>query len=135
MATSWSRMWVASKRLKGRHYGDIQPEIPTRPWFFKFRKANKTTTSTICRLRLGHACTPVHLNKIRIRDHSLCECGLDEGNVEHILFSCPRLRLSLYDIAPPEIPRPFSSKLLLSLVFSPFIRLLCKFISMNKIKL
>lgn len=132
---SWSNMWLTSRSLKGKHFGDIQPGIPSKPWFFKFRKADKTTTSTICRLRLGHACTPVHLAKIRVRDHSLCECGLDEGNLDHLLFSCPRLRLSLYDVCPPEIPRPFSSKLLLSLVFSPFISLLCKFIYVNKIKL
>lgn len=135
LTVSWSRMWLTSRNLKGKHYADIQPEIPSRPWFFKYRKANKTTISTICRLRIGHVCTPVFLAKIRVRDHSLCECGLVEGDVEHILFSCPRLRLSLYDVSPSEIPRPFSSKHLLSLVFTPFISILCKFITVNKIKL
>lgn len=133
---SWTKEWNTSKTKKGKHYADIQPEIPSIPWFFKFRKANKSTTSTICRLRLGHACTPVFLAKLRIRDHSMCECGLDEGNVNHIFFNCPKLRQSLYDILPLEFPRPFSFKCILSQTFSPLINyILCKFIHINKIKL
>lgn len=133
---SWTTVWNISKNFKGKHYADIQPDIPSSPWFFKFRKANKATTSTICRLRLGHACTPVFLAKLRIKDHSMCECGLDEGNVNHIFFNCPKLRRSLYDILPPEFPRPLSFKCLLSLIFTPNINfILCKFIHINKIKL
>lgn len=135
LATSWSRMWSTSRILKGKHYGDIQPDIPSKPWFFKFRKANKTTTSVICRLRLGHTCSPVFLAKIRVRDHSLCECGLDEGDVDHLLFTCPLLNQSLHDIVPLDVPRPLSSKTILSLVFSPFIVKLSKFITVNNIKL
>lgn len=133
---SWSKAWESSKKQKGKYYGDIQPEIPQKPWFFKFNKANKSTTSTICRLRLGHTCTPVHLAKLRIRDHSMCECGLDEGNVDHIFFECVKIRSSLYDILPPSILRPTSLKCLLSLTFSPVVNyLLCKFISTNNIRL
>lgn len=55
-------IWAA---IRGSH---VQPEIPSKPWFSRFRKADKITASTICRLRLDHACTPVHLAKIRIRD-------------------------------------------------------------------
>ncbi|RVE51317.1 hypothetical protein evm_003997 [Chilo suppressalis] len=43
---------------------------------------------TIRRLRLGHVNTPVFLAKLRIRDNSLCECGLEDGTVEHIFFRC-----------------------------------------------
>lgn len=135
LATSWSRMWHVSKLLKGKHYGDLQPEIPLRPWFFKFKKASKTSTSILCRLRLGHICSPVFLAKIRVRNQSLCECGLDDGNVEHLLFSCPRLTVSLHDVMPPEIPRPMSSKTLLQLVFTPYVSKLCRFIAVNNIKL
>lgn len=133
---SWLDVWNSSKLIKGKYYSDIQPDIPRSPWFFKFRKANKVTTSTLCRLRLGFACTPVFLAKLRIKDHSMCECGLDEGNVDHIFFSCINLRRSLYDILPVDIPRPISFKCLLSFTFSPLINyILCKFINMNKIKL
>lgn len=133
---SWSKYWESSKVLKGKYYGDIQPFLPKIPWFFKFRKFSKVTTSTVCRLRLGHACTPVHLAKLRIRDSSLCECGLDEGDYDHIFFSCPNLKYSLYDILPQKISRPISFKSLLSLTFSSLINcILCNYISRNKIKL
>lgn len=133
--TTWDKHWQKSKCIKGKFYGQLQISIPTKPWFFKFKKVKKVTTSTICRLRLGHSCTPVFLNKIRVRDHSLCECGLDEGTTEHIFFECIRLRFSLYDVLPPEIPRPTNFSFLLSLAFTPFLNILCKFIQINKIKL
>lgn len=81
-----------------------------------------------CRLRLGHTCSPVHLAKIRVRDHSLCECGLDEGTVSHILFNCPKLLHPIYDILPCEIPRPIDVECLLMFLFSPFCAFLCKYI-------
>lgn len=133
--SSWSKEWLTSKTLKGKFYGDIQPAIPHKPWFFIHQLADKSTTSTICRLRLNHSCNPVFLAKLRIRDNSLCECGFDEGNVDHLFFCCPKMRFSLYDILPPNIPRPTSVKCLLSLVFSRFIKILCKYIKINKIKL
>lgn len=133
---SWSDYWASSKKVKGKYYGEIQPDIPHVPWFFIFRGANKTTTSIICRLRLGHSCTPVHLAKLRIRDHSRCECDQDEGDVDHIFFNCSKLRHSLYDILPSKVARPLSFKSLLSLIFTPLVNFyLCKFISNNKIKL
>lgn len=129
------KYWESSQKHKGKYYGDIQPDIPKIPWFFKYRTANKRTTSSICRLRLGHACTPVHLAKLRIRDNSICECGLDEGDVNHIFFECPKLQYSLYDILPPSIPRPISFKCILSLSFFPLIfNILCKFICTNNMK-
>ncbi|XP_052743260.1 uncharacterized protein LOC128199149 [Bicyclus anynana] len=61
----WSRRW--NELTKGKHYRNIQPDIPCKPWFFKFKHiSNKRTTSVLCRLRLGHVCTPVFLNKIRV---------------------------------------------------------------------
>ncbi|XP_050670808.1 uncharacterized protein LOC126969434 [Leptidea sinapis] len=132
---NWSSIWQVSKNSKGKFYGDLQPVIPQKPWFSKFKIPNKSVISTICRLRFNHACTPVFLAKIRIRDNSLCECGLDEGNVDHLFFNCPLTQPSLYNFIPPEIPRPTSFKCLLSLVFTPFVYILCKYIKINKIKL
>ncbi|CAH2107346.1 unnamed protein product [Euphydryas editha] len=65
MDKSWNLLWSASKLVKGKFYSNIQPDIPRRPWFFFHRHASRWVTSSICRLRLGHACTPVHLAKIR----------------------------------------------------------------------
>lgn len=132
---SWNAHWQRSKTIKGKFYGQIQQTIPAKPWFFKFKKLNKQTTSTICRLRLGFACTPVFLSKIRVRDHSLCECGLDEGTTDHIFFDCTRCRFSLYDMIPDDLPRPTNFSNLLPLVFSPFVYILSKYIKINNIKL
>lgn len=135
LRVNWDSLWQNSRLIKGKFYGQLQPSIPTKPWFFKFKKNSKIASSTICRLRLGHSCTPVFLAKIHIRDHSLCECGLDEGTTDHIFFECSRLRCSLYDMLPPEIPRPSNFSSLLPFVFTPFVNILCKFILTNKIKL
>lgn len=132
---SWTSSWVESSSVKGRQYSVIQPNIPRRPWFFLHRHADRWVTSTICRLRLGHSCTPVHLAKIRVRDHSLCECGLDEGSASHIFFNCPKLPYPIYDVLPPEIPRPVNISCLLMLVFSPHCSFLCRYIKRNRIKL
>lgn len=131
----WSNIWNRTRMIKGRHFGLIQPTIPSKPWFFKFKNAEKWVTSTVIRLRLGHVCSPVFLAKIRVRDHSLCECGLDDGTLNHIFFSCPKLNSSLYDKLNSDIARPTDINSLLSLVFTPFIYMLCNFIKTNNIRL
>ncbi|CAG9133023.1 unnamed protein product [Plutella xylostella] len=85
---SWNVSWDTSRNIKGKFYSRIQPHIPKKPWFFRAKQLDKTTTSTICRLRLGHACTPVHLARIRVRDSSVCDCGASEGTVDHLFFEC-----------------------------------------------
>lgn len=132
---SWKKEWDISIISKAKHYASIQLEIPSKPWFFKQKHLSKMITSTICRLRLGHACTPVFLAKIRIRDSSICECGLDEGSSDHIFFSCSNLKFSLYDFLPPDIPRPTNLSLLLSYVNTPFVNIIARFIISNNIKL
>lgn len=135
MLDSWNNLWQKSRQIKGKYYGNIQPLIPPRPWFFKYRCFDKLTTSVIIRLRLGHVCTPVFLAKIKVRDHSLCECGLDDGTLEHIFFSCPKITVSIFDLLPADCPRPINIPFLLTLVHSPMIKVLGKFISINNIKL
>jgi hypothetical protein len=132
---AWQHRWDASRVNTGRYYGNIQPQIRYKPWFFKFRNAPKWVTSTICRLRLGHNCTPVFLAKIRVRDSSLCECGLDEGSLDHIFFNCPRFSYSLYDVLPKDVPRPIHFHSLLALMDSPLIAILIKYIQVHNIRL
>ncbi|KAI8440895.1 hypothetical protein MSG28_009195 [Choristoneura fumiferana] len=115
LRVSWQNMWNLSRHQKGRHYGNIQPLIPRKPWFYHFRSASKWVTSTICRLRLGHVCTPVFLSKIRVRDNSLCECGLDEV-LQNSLGTIP-LRTGCIIIAAVEIFQ--ASVGIPSLIFSP----------------
>ncbi|RVE49151.1 hypothetical protein evm_006158 [Chilo suppressalis] len=112
---SWERNWENTKNSAGKHYFDIQPTIPIKPWYSKQKNAPKQIVSVLCRLRLGHSCTPVHLKKIKVRDSSLCECGIDEGTAEHLLFDCPKLRYSLYDVLPHDVPRPLNAKNILQL--------------------
>lgn len=131
----WSEDWHRSRLEKGKFYGSLQPYIPTKPWFSLFRNGNKSSTSTVIRLRLGHNCSPPFLAKIRIRDHSLCECGLDEGTIDHIFFNCPRFFISLYDILPPTIPRPINMAYILSSLHAPLINILLRYIDRFKIKL
>ncbi|CAH2097448.1 unnamed protein product [Euphydryas editha] len=132
---SWDRLWQSSRLVTGKYYGNIQPSIPIRPWFFKYSDLGKIATSIIIRIRLGFSCTPVFLAKLRIRDSSLCECGLEEGSLNHLFFNCPKLTVSLYDMLPKNIPRPVNVCFLLTLVPTSFCVVLAKFIKINDIKL
>lgn len=132
---AWNSDWQTSKLHTGKYYGSIQTSIRPKPWFFRFRRGSKRVTSIICRLRLGHACTPVFLNKIHVRDHSICECGLEEGSPDHIFFNCHKYSVSLYDILPNFIPRPINFKSLLSYIDSPFTQILSQYIDYFDIKL
>ncbi|CAG4982302.1 unnamed protein product [Colias eurytheme] len=131
---SWKDFWSMSSRSKGKFYRSIQNDIPPKPWFFKYKDIPKGVTSTICRIRLGHASTPVHLAKIRVRDNSICECGIDEADLDHIFFNCTK-NSSLYDNLPPTVPRPTNMQSLLSLISTRFVYVISKFIISNKIKL
>lgn len=137
LASNWRLLYERSLLIKGRHYGDIQPSIPLKPWFFRFRHANKQTTSVICRLRLGHTCTPSRLYRWGIAESPLCTCGLEEGTAEHILLNCPKRTSSLYNILPPCIPKPTNLKTLLLHASSnkKIFNLLIKYVSKEKIKL
>jgi hypothetical protein len=130
----WSIRWEKSKETKGKYYAAIQPDIPNRPWFSRYRVEDKHTTSVICRLRLGHSCTPLHLHKIKIRTSPVCDCGTEEGTVDHIFFNCPLQPVSLYDILPSKIPKPTNMKSLLLITNLAFLKLLSKYVSVYKIK-
>lgn len=132
---SWNSDWQTTRLHTGQYYGSIQPKILSKPWFFKYRKGTKRATSVICRLRLGHVCTPVFLNKIHIRDHSICECGLDEGSPDHIFFNCHRYSTSLYDVLPSFIPRPINMHSLLSFIDTPLVQVLSQYIDHFNINL
>ncbi|XP_048004368.1 uncharacterized protein LOC125240518 [Leguminivora glycinivorella] len=89
----WNEEWKITSQSSGSRYHSIQPNILVRPWFFRFHKFSKVITSSIIRLRLGHNSCPAWLAKIHILDHSICECGLEEGTIDHIFFNCPNIQL------------------------------------------
>ncbi|CAH2218471.1 jg22447, partial [Pararge aegeria aegeria] len=135
--SGWQRHYDRSKLIKGRYYSDIQPSIPTKPWFFRYRLVDKQTTSVICRLRIGHTCTPSRLHRWGIIQSPICVCGLEEGTEDHILFNCPNRSVSLYNILPSCVPKPIDLKslLFLSSINKKVLNSLIKFIHSQKIKL
>lgn len=87
---SWGQLW-SGQSLKGKFYRTIQPSIPVKPWFSKYKLSKKISTIFI-RMRLGHVCTPAHLARLGIVQSPECECGAEVGDLNHFIFACP-----LYD--------------------------------------
>lgn len=133
---SWNAFWKGSSRLKGTHLYNIQPDITFKPWFSKTRTP-KQVTSTISRMRIGHCSSPVHLRKLRIRDSSICECGLEEGTLSHLMFSCPRyFSPSLYELLSKyKAPLPANLFSILSLKNKKSTSALTNFLTTHDIKL
>lgn len=137
LTNSWNSQWNRSSRTKGAYFSAIQPCIPSKPWFFKVKTLSKKTTSIICRLRIGHNCLPVHLAKLRIKDSSLCECGLEDGDIEHTFFACPNYcKNPIYSsLIKINIPLPVNMKYLLSFPHPKIISILSEFVKINDINL
>lgn len=135
---SWAKSWEENKTLKSYRYAKVQPTVPVKPWFFKTR-FSKRVTSILCRMRLGHCLTRVFLHKIRIRDSSICECGLDDEDLNHILFSCPLLDHSFIfnSIYELKLTLPFDAFSILFLANNrcEVLRAIANFIEVNNIKL
>lgn len=134
LVSNWNDEW----NCFSYKFCKIQPNIPSCPWFFNFKEFDKRSTSVLIRLRLGHSCSPVQLYKFRLRDSPLCDCGLEEGSIDHIFFNCP-----LNDKCPPlysvivsyNISLPVNMSYLLSFPSSDIICILALFIYKNDIKL
>nr|XP_049700546.1 uncharacterized protein LOC126055428 [Helicoverpa armigera] len=135
--TSWQEWWNISSKKKGSSYYAIQPVVKPKPWFSRFKKYPKQVISVLCRIRIGHCCTPVFLRKIRVQDSSLCECGLDEGTLDHIFFNCPNnSSFDLYGrLQKLKIPLPINFRSLLSHSCPELLQLLLMSIHRNNIKL
>ncbi|XP_059061881.1 uncharacterized protein LOC131854757 [Achroia grisella] len=73
---AWNETWPISCQTKARHYFNIQPKIPVKPWFYCVKLSKRATTSLI-RMRLGHMSSPSHLAKLKIVDTNVCDCGID----------------------------------------------------------
>ena len=86
VVSDWQRVWEISSRITGAGYFRIQPAIPSKPWFSKF-VFTKRETSVVSRMRIGHCCTPVHLARLRLRDSPVCDCGLGDGDLNHLIFA------------------------------------------------
>lgn len=133
----WSKRWTLSSRRTGSNYAKYQPIIPSKPWFFKFNNYNRKLCSMVSRMRFGHCCTGTHLHKLRIKDSSICECGMDESNLNHIFFSCRNFdHTSFFDsLVHYKFQFPIHIDNLLYNIDPPSIASLSSFISVNNIKL
>lgn len=131
---SWRDLW--SNPSKGKHFKNLQPNIPSRPWFSKVI-LDKCTSSIISRLRFGHCCCPAHLARLSILDNSACECGLGLGDIDHILFTCSKYQsVSLYDILISlKAPLPVNTSCILSLSNKLYIKSLCTYLKHHNIRL
>ncbi|CAK1580392.1 unnamed protein product [Parnassius mnemosyne] len=134
----WSNHWDKTKTTKGCQYAKIQPSIPSKPWFYKLT-LNKKHTSMLCRMRLGHCCNSVHLARLHIKNTSICECGLDIGDLNHIFFSCPLYdHTSLFNtLVKLKIPLPteIRSLLIYSKKSKNVFNCLMEYLDLNNIKL
>lgn len=136
LLNSWTHIWRSSRQTKGRYYSTIQVDIPPKPWFSNLT-FGKAITSTLIRMRLGHACIPLHLARLNLLPSDICECGNDVGDFNHIFFACPRNDRSAFisSLLSIKIPFPTSISILLSNINIDVYRILASFIFHNNIKL
>ncbi|KAL0803382.1 hypothetical protein ABMA28_017394 [Loxostege sticticalis] len=133
---SWNEDWNRSGQIKGKFYKNIQHDIPIKPWFFRTR-LDKRATSSIIRMRLGHACVPAHLARLHIVDNDMCECGEEVGDINHILFSCQKYDRSFFisSLISLRIPFPTCIKCLLYDNDYDVYKCISLFLSKNDIKI
>ncbi|CAF4846742.1 unnamed protein product [Pieris macdunnoughi] len=136
LLNSWTNIWRSSSQTKGRYYSTIQEDIPSKPWFSNLT-LGKAITSTLIRMRVGHACIPLHLARLNILPNDICECGNDVGDFNHIFFACTRHDRSAFisSLLSIKIPFPTSISVLLSNINMDVYRILASFIFHNNIKL
>lgn len=89
----WKDTWKKDQEEKGKWYGAVQQDLPTKPWYYKpkYRYATRDFICTINRLRFGHHKTPAHLSRLRIiNEQSTCPfCNADDTpDIEHMIFNC-----------------------------------------------
>ncbi|XP_045783590.1 uncharacterized protein LOC123879731 [Maniola jurtina] len=131
---AWDGVWSNDGSV-GKHYRKIQTSIPRKPWFSQL-VFSKTVTSILCRMRLGHVCTPAHLHRMKIVPDPHCSCG-EYGDLNHVFFAC-----TLYDrtdfLANLEsLHIPFPTSILCLLYTNSFnvYKVLSLFIEHNDIKI
>ena len=84
----WENDWNKYVRSSNNQYIKIHPTLPSTPQFYP---KSKFFSSIKFRLKVEHACTPAHLNRIGIYSSSFCDCdNTTIGNINHILFQCPK---------------------------------------------
>ena len=137
VTSDWQKIWERSSQITGARYFQVQPSIPPKPWFSK-TVFTRRETSVVSRMRLGHCCSPVHLARLHIRDSSICECGLGEGDLNHLIFACPlnnKFPLFVSKLLTHQIQLPINISTLLAIANKAILRSIIQFIKKNDIQI
>ena len=71
--------------------------MPNQDPIHRLHRAEQTA---IFRLRTGHCGFKAHLKRIGVAESALCDCGVADQTVEHVLNTCPNLTLLRNQIWP-----------------------------------
>lgn len=120
---------------KGQFYKDIQPILPTIPWFS--REINYNFIQTISRLRSNHALYPAHMFRIQMKVSPLCEICEEVGDMQHIALECvlnwDKIEIFIENLVNSKVELPTNWKHLLALnrinvykIIFQHVKLLCR---------
>lgn len=116
--------------VKGKDYYSIQ-EYPLKNEWFENDQSRKYIT-TLIRMRTNHCQTPFHLNKIKLRNNNICDCGEEVGDLNHVIFQCKKydaeIRSFLNDILKYTQTLPIDIKFIIIKPTSEISELLYKHI-------
>jgi hypothetical protein len=85
MLKNWQKRWEQVNL--GRYNFSINPHVDLRLWFLGLNLERKMITS-ISRLILNHNRINSHLNRIKIVETAIWNCGDSNESVDHILWRC-----------------------------------------------
>ncbi|XP_026471724.1 uncharacterized protein LOC113376008 [Ctenocephalides felis] len=79
-------VWRETSQRKGRHYKLYNDCLSFKPWFEEFKNEERRFIVTISRIRTKHGSYAKHLHRIKVINSDICECGEEEGTLEHIIL-------------------------------------------------
>lgn len=136
----WQKLYKQTINKKSTYF-EIQPSLPTRPWYSQFSYIRRHPLVVISRLRFNHNRLPANLARF-IPDFSpFCPLHPDnplKASTKHILFICPELKqerdkLEL-QLIKLNVPRPWSHVTLLHSPTLPIVQALYSFFNSIKEK-
>ena len=89
LKNKWNERWDNYRKSTQTRYSLILNKIPEKYWH-KEIVASRRYITTIIRLKLGHACYPAHLNKIKVLATDLCDKCQVRSDLDHIFFECKK---------------------------------------------
>jgi hypothetical protein len=111
----WNEVWATCPVAS--HYRNIQPSIPSFPWFSS-QYFPRHLIASLIRLRLDHSRLPASLFRRHLVPSPECSCtDHPPADLNHILFSCPNtssMRSPFFSsLSALNFPAPYHSSFLL----------------------